>query len=141
VFYALDRIRGKGQELARQEIASGSEIVESTGIFPPTARAFALATPEGPPARIRILSLASGTLQDIRVAGWFAFQSMEWPADGRVGLWLADQPQRTPFFLLIRRDTHTRCVKPPVATLCMRSRLLTATVWLSWSTPLPTTPG
>jgi hypothetical protein len=39
--------------------------------------------PEGPPARIRILSLPSGTLQDIRVTGWSALQSMEWAADGK----------------------------------------------------------
>lgn len=83
VFYALDPTRGKGQELARQEITSGPEIVESNWDISPDGSRIALAIPEGPPARIRILSLASGTLQDIRVSGWSAFQSIEWAADGR----------------------------------------------------------
>jgi DNA-binding winged helix-turn-helix (wHTH) protein/Tol biopolymer transport system component len=83
VFYELDPTRGKGQELARQEIASGPETVESNWDISPDGSRIALAIPEGPPARIRILSLASGTLQDIRVTGWSAFQSMEWAADGK----------------------------------------------------------
>ncbi len=83
VFYALDPIRGRGQELARQKIASVPEIVESNWDISPDGSRIALAIPEGPPARIRILSLASGTLQDIRVTGWSAFQSMEWAADGK----------------------------------------------------------
>jgi len=83
VFYVLDPTRGKGQELARQEIASGPEIVESNWDLSPDGSRIALAIPEGPPARIRILSLASGTRQDIRVTGWSAFQSMEWAADGK----------------------------------------------------------
>ena len=56
VFYALDPIRGKGQELARQEIASGPEIAESNWDISPDGSRLALAIPEGPPARIRILS-------------------------------------------------------------------------------------
>ena len=83
VFYALDPMRGKGRELARQEIALGPEIVESNWDISPDGSRIALAIPEGPPARIRILSLASGTLQDIRVSGWSAFQSIEWAADGK----------------------------------------------------------
>jgi len=83
VFYALDSTRGKGQELARQEIASGPEIAESNWDISPDGSRIALAIPDGPPARIRILSLASGTLEDIRVTGWSAFQSVEWAADGK----------------------------------------------------------
>jgi DNA-binding winged helix-turn-helix (wHTH) protein/Tol biopolymer transport system component len=83
VFYVLDPARGKGQELARQEIASGPEIVESNWDLSPDGSRIALAIPEGPPARIRILSLAGGSLEDIRVTGWSAFQSMEWAADGK----------------------------------------------------------
>ena len=83
VFYALDPARGKGQELARQEIALGPEIAESNWDLSPDGSRIALAMPEGPPARIRILSLTGGTLQDIRVNGWSAFQSMEWTADGK----------------------------------------------------------
>jgi WD40 repeat protein len=83
VFYELDPTRGKGQELARQEIASEPETAESNWDISPDGSRIALAIPEGPPARIRILSLASGTLQDIRVTGWSAFQSIEWAADGK----------------------------------------------------------
>jgi DNA-binding winged helix-turn-helix (wHTH) protein/Tol biopolymer transport system component len=83
VFYALDPIRGKGQELARQEIALGPEIAESNWDLSPDGSRIALAIPECLPARIRILPLANGTLQDIRVTGWSAFQSMEWAADGK----------------------------------------------------------
>jgi DNA-binding winged helix-turn-helix (wHTH) protein/Tol biopolymer transport system component len=83
VFYALDPIRGRGQQLARQENALGPEIVESNWDLSPDGSRIALAMPEGPPARIRILSLAGGTLEDIRVSGWSAFQSMEWAADGK----------------------------------------------------------
>lgn len=83
VFYALDPMRGGGQELARQEIALGPEIVESNWDLSSDGSRIALAMREGTPARIRILSLVGGTLQDIFVTGWSAFQSMEWAADGK----------------------------------------------------------
>ena len=89
VFYELDPTRGKGQELARQEIAAGPEIVESYWDLSPDGSRIALAIPEGPPARIRILSLTSGVPQDIRVTGWSAFQSRECRLPtARAGLWL-----------------------------------------------------
>ena len=105
VFYALDPIRGKGQELARQEIASGPEIVESNWDLSPDGSRIALAIPEGPPARIRILSLASGTLQDIRVTGWSAFQSMEWAADGK-GWFVASRSAAANTLLFVDPEGH-----------------------------------
>jgi DNA-binding winged helix-turn-helix (wHTH) protein/Tol biopolymer transport system component len=44
VFYALDPTRGKGQELASQEIASGPEIVESNWDLSPDGSRIALAS-------------------------------------------------------------------------------------------------
>jgi DNA-binding winged helix-turn-helix (wHTH) protein/Tol biopolymer transport system component len=105
VFYALDPIRGKGQELARQAIASGPEIVESNWDLSPDGSRIALAIPEGPPARIRILSLASGTLQDICVTGWSAFQSMEWAADGK-GWFVASRSAAANTLLFVDPQGH-----------------------------------
>jgi DNA-binding winged helix-turn-helix (wHTH) protein/Tol biopolymer transport system component len=105
VFYALDPTRGKGQELASQEIASGPEIVESNWDLSPDGSRIALAIPEGPPARIRILSLASGTLQDIRVTGWSAFQSMEWAADGK-GWFVASRSAAANTLLFVDPQGH-----------------------------------
>jgi DNA-binding winged helix-turn-helix (wHTH) protein/Tol biopolymer transport system component len=105
VFYALDPTRGKGQELARQEIASGPEIVESSWDISPDGSRIALAIPEGPPARIRILSLASGTPQDIRVTGWSAFQSMAWAADGK-GWFVASRSAAANTLLFVDPQGH-----------------------------------
>jgi DNA-binding winged helix-turn-helix (wHTH) protein/Tol biopolymer transport system component len=105
VFYALDPIRGRGQELARQEIASGPEIVESNWDISPDGSRIAVAIPEGPPAHIRILSLASGTLQDIRVTGWSAFQSMEWAADGK-GWFVASRSAAANTLLFVDPQGH-----------------------------------
>jgi DNA-binding winged helix-turn-helix (wHTH) protein/Tol biopolymer transport system component len=105
VFYALDPTRGKGQELASQEIASGPEIVESNWDLSPDGSRIALAIPEGPPARIRILSLASGTLQDMRVTGWSAFQSMEWAADGK-GWFVASRSAAANTLLFVDPQGH-----------------------------------
>ena len=105
VFYVLDPIRGKGQELARQEVASGPEIVESNWDLSPDGSRIALAIPEGPPARIRILSLASGTRQDIRVNGWSAFQSMEWAADGK-GWFVASRSAAANTLLFVDPQGH-----------------------------------
>jgi DNA-binding winged helix-turn-helix (wHTH) protein/Tol biopolymer transport system component len=104
-FYALDPIRGKGQELARQEIASGLEIAESNWDLSPDGSRIALAIPEGPPARIRILSLASGKRQDIRVTGWSAFQSMEWAADGK-GWFVASRSAAANTLLFVDPQGH-----------------------------------
>jgi DNA-binding winged helix-turn-helix (wHTH) protein/Tol biopolymer transport system component len=105
VFYALDPIRGRGQELARQEMALGPEIAESNWDLSPDGSRIALAMPEGPPARIRILSLAGGTLQDIHVTGWSAFQSMEWAADGK-GWFVASRSAATNTLLFIDPQGH-----------------------------------
>jgi Tol biopolymer transport system component len=105
VFYALDPIRGRGQELARQEVALGPEIVESNWDLSPDGSRIALAMPEGPPARIRILSLAGGTLQDIRVAGWSAFQSMEWAADAK-GWFVASRSAAVNTLLFVDPQGH-----------------------------------
>ncbi len=105
VFYALDPIRGKGQELARQEVASGPEIVESNWDISPDGSRIALALPEGPPARIRMLPLTGGTLQDIRVNGWSAFQSMEWAADGK-GWFVASRSAAANTLLFVDPQGH-----------------------------------
>src|SRR5580700_6511000 len=105
VFYALDPTRGKGQELARQEIASGPEIAESNWDLSPDGSRIALAISEGQPARIRILSLASGTLQDIRVTGWSAFQSIEWAADGN-GWFVASRSAAANALLFVDPQGH-----------------------------------
>jgi Tol biopolymer transport system component len=105
VFYALDPTRGKGQELARQEIAYGPEIVESNWDLSPDGSRIALAMPEGPPARIRILSLAGGTLQDLRVTGWSGFQSMEWAADGK-GWFVASRSAAANTLLFVDPQGH-----------------------------------
>jgi hypothetical protein len=105
VFYALDPMRGRGQELARQEIALGPEIAESNWDLSPDGSRIALAMPEGPPARIRILSLASGTRQDIRVTGWSAFQSMEWAADGK-GWFVASRSAAANTLLFVDPQGH-----------------------------------
>jgi DNA-binding winged helix-turn-helix (wHTH) protein/Tol biopolymer transport system component len=106
VFYALDPILGKGQELARQKIASGPEIVESNWDISPDGSRIALAIPEGPPARIRILSLASGTLQDIHVTGWSAFQSIQWAADGK-GWFVASRSAAANTLLFVDPQGHS----------------------------------
>jgi DNA-binding winged helix-turn-helix (wHTH) protein/Tol biopolymer transport system component len=106
VFYALDPIRGKGQELARQEIALGPEIAESNWDLSPDGSRIALAMPEGPPARIRILSLTGGTLQDIRVTGWSAFQSMEWAAHGK-GWFVASRSAAANTLLFVDQQGHS----------------------------------
>jgi len=105
VFYVLDPARGKGQELARQEIALGPEIVESNWDLSPDGSRIALAIPEGPPARIRILSLASGALQDIRMTGWSAFQSLEWAADGK-GWFVASRSAAANTLLFVDPQGH-----------------------------------
>jgi eukaryotic-like serine/threonine-protein kinase len=105
VFYALDPARGKGQELARQEIALAPEIAESNWDISPDGSHIALAIPEGPPAHIRILPLASGTLQDIRVTGWSAFQSMEWAADGK-GWFVASRSAAANTLLFVDPQGH-----------------------------------
>jgi DNA-binding winged helix-turn-helix (wHTH) protein/Tol biopolymer transport system component len=105
VFYALDPIRGRGQEIARQEVALGPEIVESNWDLSPDGSRIALAMPEGPPARIRILSLDGGTLQDIRVAGWSAFQSMEWAADAK-GWFVASRSAAANTLLFVDPQGH-----------------------------------
>jgi DNA-binding winged helix-turn-helix (wHTH) protein/Tol biopolymer transport system component len=105
VLYALDPMRGRGQELARQEIALGPELVESNWDLSPDGSRIALAMPEGPPARIRILSLASGTRQDIRVTGWSAFQSMEWEADGK-GWFVASRSAAANTLLFVDPQGH-----------------------------------
>jgi DNA-binding winged helix-turn-helix (wHTH) protein/Tol biopolymer transport system component len=105
VFYVLDPIRGRGQELVRQEIALGPEIVESNWDLSPDGSRIALAMPEGPPARIRVLSLAGGTLQDIRVTGWSAFQSMEWAADGK-GWFVASRSAAANTLLFVDPQGH-----------------------------------
>jgi DNA-binding winged helix-turn-helix (wHTH) protein/Tol biopolymer transport system component len=105
VFYALDPMRGKGQELARQEIALAPEIVESNWDISPDGSRIALAIPEGPPARIRTLSLVSGKLQDIRVSGWSAFQSMEWAADGK-GWFVASRSAAANTLLFVDPQGH-----------------------------------
>jgi DNA-binding winged helix-turn-helix (wHTH) protein/Tol biopolymer transport system component len=105
VFYVLDPIRGKGRELARQEIASGPEIVESNWDISPDGSRIALAMPEGPPARIRILSLAGLVLQDLRVSGWSAFQSMEWSADGK-GWFVASRSAAANTLLFVDPQGH-----------------------------------
>jgi DNA-binding winged helix-turn-helix (wHTH) protein/Tol biopolymer transport system component len=105
VFYVLDPARGKGQELARQEIALGPEIVESNWDLSPDGSRIALAIPEGPPAHIRILPLAGGPLQDIRVIGWSAFQSMEWAADGK-GWFVASRSAAANTLLFVDLQGH-----------------------------------
>jgi DNA-binding winged helix-turn-helix (wHTH) protein/Tol biopolymer transport system component len=105
VFYALDPIRGKGQELARQKIAFEPEIAESNWDLSPDGSRIALAMREGPPARIRIVSLASGTLQDIHVTGWSAFQSLEWAADGK-GWFVASRSAAANTLLFVDPQGH-----------------------------------
>jgi DNA-binding winged helix-turn-helix (wHTH) protein/Tol biopolymer transport system component len=105
VFYVLDPVHGKGPELARQEVASEPEIVESNWDISPDGSRIALALPEGPPARIRILFLASGTLQDIHVTGWSAFQSMEWAADGK-GWFVASRSAAANTLLFVDQQGH-----------------------------------
>src|SRR5580704_16260215 len=105
VFYVLDPAQGKGQELARQEIGSGPEIVESNWDLSPDGSRIALAIPEGPPAHIRILPLAGGRRQDIRVTGWSAFQSMEWSADGK-GWFVASRSAAANTLLFVDLQGH-----------------------------------
>jgi DNA-binding winged helix-turn-helix (wHTH) protein/Tol biopolymer transport system component len=105
VFYVLDPVRGKGPELARQGIAWEPEIAESNWDLSPDGSRIALAIPEGPPARIRILSLASGAPQDIRVTGWSIFQSMEWAADGK-GWFVASRSAAANTLLFVDLQGH-----------------------------------
>jgi DNA-binding winged helix-turn-helix (wHTH) protein/Tol biopolymer transport system component len=105
VFYALDPVRGREQELARQEMAFGPEIVESNWDLSPDGSRIALAMPEGPPARIRILSLTSGVPQDVCVTGWSAFQSMEWSADGK-GWFVASRSAAANTLLFVDPQGH-----------------------------------
>ena len=72
----------------------------------------------------KINSLTGGAAQEIAVAGWPAFQSIEWAADGQ-GWYAASRSAAANTLLLwIRRGMHSRCVTPRAATTPTPSRLL-----------------
>jgi hypothetical protein len=124
VFYALDPIRGKGQQLARQEIASG-EIRNPTGSFPDGSR-IALAIPEGLPARIRSCLCRRCCKNPREWLVCFSVNGMA--ADGKG--WFVAAISRSEHASLLTPRTRTRCVKPSAAT----TRAIpspTATIWLS----------
>jgi DNA-binding winged helix-turn-helix (wHTH) protein/Tol biopolymer transport system component len=105
VFFDLDPVRGKGRELVRQEIVSGPDAVESRWDLSPDGSHIAVAMLEGFPARIRLLSLTGGAAQEIAVAGWPAFQSIEWAADGQ-GWYAASRSAAANTLLFVDQQGH-----------------------------------
>ena len=110
VFYALDPVRGKGQELARQEIAFSPDVVESNWDISPDGSRIAIAMPQGPQKQIRILSLTGGAPKDVLVPGWSTFQSIEWAADGK-GWYVASRSAATNTLLFVGPDGHATALR------------------------------
>jgi DNA-binding winged helix-turn-helix (wHTH) protein/Tol biopolymer transport system component len=110
VFYVLDPSRGKGQELAKQEIAFDPDVVESNWDISPDGSRFAIAMPQGPPTHIRILPLTGDAPRDISVPGWSAFQSIEWAADGK-GWYVASRSAATNILLFVDPHGHTSTLR------------------------------
>ena len=110
VFYALDPVGGKGQVLARQEIAFAPDVVESNWDVSPDGSRIAIAMPQGSPAQIRILSLTGSAPKDISVPDWSAFQSIEWAADG-MGWYVASKSAATNTLLFVDPQAHTSALR------------------------------
>jgi hypothetical protein len=141
VFYVLDPTRGKGQELARQEIAFDTDVVESNWDISPDGSRIAIAMPQGP-RRTSEFSLRTAMHQEIsRSLAGRRFSPSNGLQTAWVGSWPVDQPPRTPCCLLIRMGTLLPCDKLWAVTTRTLFRHPTATTWPSLNTPTQTTFG
>ena len=91
IFTAFDPLKGRGSELTRFPI---DKAYQYTGGYlwnlSPDGTRIAILKYSG--ARIHILSLGSGSSQEIAVKGWNSLQSLNWAADAK-GLFAASVTQ------------------------------------------------
>ena len=97
IFYHLDPVRGRGEEIAR---LAGYKAVEPRLSLSPDASRLAIVEPPEPVAEIRILNLADRkfTVLPVRDWKWEYLQHIRWAADGKHLFALA--PSTSAFSLL-----------------------------------------
>jgi dipeptidyl aminopeptidase/acylaminoacyl peptidase len=90
-FYALDPVRGKGEQLGKIEVAATKS---SRWTISPDASHLALVDQQKYHGRIEVLSVQERAWHEVEVeSGWGGFQSIGWAADGKsffVTSWLPD---------------------------------------------------